>query len=60
MYMIERWDTDRQVTTVERMYNERLVAHVDDAADTVARVKGSTRSRIVLHGAVVIAMLNLL
>lgn len=42
------------------MNNERLVAYVDDATDTVARMKGRTRTRIVLDGAMVVAMLDFL
>lgn len=42
------------------MNNERLVANVDDATDTVARMKGRTGTRIVLDRAMVVAMLDFL
>lgn len=42
------------------MNNERLVAYVDDATDTVARMKGRTSTRIVLDRAMVVAMLDFL
>lgn len=42
------------------MNNERFVPYVDDAADTVARMKGRTGTRIVLDRAMVVAMLDFL
>lgn len=42
------------------MNNERFVPYVDDSADTVARMKGRTGTRIVLDGAMVVAMLDFL
>lgn len=52
--------TYRQIAAVERMDDERFVANVDDAADAVARVEGRTGARIVLDGAVVVAVLDVL
>lgn len=52
--------TDRQITTVERLDNERLVAEMNNAAYTVTRVKRSTRTRIIPHRTVIITMLDLL
>lgn len=42
------------------MNDERFVAHMDDAADAVARVEGRTGARIVFDGAVIVAMLDVL
>lgn len=42
------------------MDDERLVAHVYDAADAVARVERGTGARIVFDRAVVVAVLDVL
>ncbi|EFA09758.1 hypothetical protein TcasGA2_TC011897 [Tribolium castaneum] len=55
-----RCSTDREVSSVERVDDERLVAQVDDAADAVARVEGGRGSGVVLDGPVVVAMFDIL
>ncbi|KAJ3642082.1 hypothetical protein Zmor_024899 [Zophobas morio] len=52
--------TDREVSPVERMYDERLVPHVNDPADAVARVEGGRGTWVVLDGPVVVAMFDIL
>lgn len=52
--------TYRKIASIEGMYNERFVADVYDAADTIARMEGGASTRIVFHSAMVIAMLNVL
>jgi hypothetical protein len=52
--------TYRQVASVEGVNDERFVADVDDTGDSVAGVEGGRSSGIVLHRAVVVAVLDLL
>lgn len=42
------------------MNNEGLVADVDDPGDTVTRVEGGRRAGVILHCAVIIAVLDFL
>ena len=66
VYTFCRHTPYRQVPAKERVYDERLVAQVDDAGDAVARLQGRHRPRHVLpagevlHGAMVVAMLHIL
>lgn len=53
-------NTDRKVSPVERVYNEGFVTHVDDPADSVARMEGRRGPWIVLNGSVVVAVLDVL
>ena len=55
-----RASTHREVASIERMDNKRLVAHVDNSADPIARVEGSGRSGVVFDCTVVVAVLYLL
>lgn len=52
--------THRQITPIEGMYDEGLVANVYDPADAVAGVEGCTGARIILDCAVIVAMLDVL
>lgn len=52
--------TYRQITPIEGMYDEGLVANVYDSADAVAGVEGCTGARIILDCAVIVAMLDVL
>jgi hypothetical protein len=56
----DRLATDREVSPVERVYDEGLVAHVDDPANPVARVEGGRGTRVVLDGPVIVAMFDIL
>jgi len=42
------------------MYNEGLVAHVNYSTDSIARVEGRRRSRVILNSAVIVAVFYLL
>lgn len=52
--------TDRKISTVERVNDERLVAHMDDTADAVAGVEGRRRPWIVLDSPVIVAVFDVL
>lgn len=52
--------TDRQISAVEGMYDEGLVADVYDPRDPVAGVEGGRSTGVILDRAVVVAMLDFL
>jgi hypothetical protein len=52
--------THREIASVERVYNKGLVADVNYSTDAIARVEGGSCSRVILHSAMVITVLNLL
>lgn len=52
--------TDRKIAAVERMDDERLVPNVDDPADPVAGVESGRGPWIILHGPVIVAVLDIL
>lgn len=52
--------TDRQVSSVKRMYNECFIAYVYDTTNAVTCMEGGTSARIVFHRAVIVTMFDFL
>lgn len=50
----------REVTSVERMNNKRLVSDVNDPADSAAGPESGHRPRVIFDRSVVVAVLNFL
>lgn len=53
-------NTDRQVSTVKRMNDERFIANVYDSGYSIARMKRSRGTRYVFHGPMIVTMFNFL
>lgn len=54
------WSTYGQISAVEGMDNKGLVTDVNDATYTVAGMECCTGSGIILYGAMIVAVLDIL
>lgn len=54
------FNTDRQVSSVEWMNDERLVADVYDSGDSIARVERRRGAGYVLDGSVIVTVFDFL